>query len=102
VLWLGLMLAHAGYLTLPMTSVWEALKMISELQVAAVDLLILNPAWDGSPELMDTLRNRQGPLKVIQIESRDRDAADTDATHAEWIARVERALRPARLPDDVS
>jgi DNA-binding response OmpR family regulator len=102
VLWLGHVLAQAGYLALPITSVREILKVLSELRIAAVDLVILNPAWKGARRLMEKLRKQQGPFKVIQIESRDREAEKIDATQAEWLARVGRALQRSRSADDFS
>jgi len=96
------MLTTAGYLALPITSLPETLKIVSELDIAAVDLLILNPAWDAAPEILEALQNLQGPVKMIRIESGDRDASDIDAIRSEWIARVERELQWARSADDFS
>jgi hypothetical protein len=92
VMWLGHTFALKGYLTLPITSAPEALRVIAELQIAALDLLIVNPALPGTSDLIETLRSQQGALKVIPIEDSDRGATDIREAQSEWIAKVQEAL----------
>ena len=99
VAWLGHTLAAAGYLTLPLTSAPEALRIIDELELAAIDLAIVNPDLLGMSHLIDTLRSRQGVLPVIATEPSIRDAVDLNTARAEWIGKVRRALEKIRTAD---
>ncbi len=96
VVWLALTLNAAGYAALPATRVSEALRVLDELDIETLDLLIVNPASDGSTELLETLRDRQASLAVIRIGEEDHGAADSPGSASEWIRRVEQMLRRTR------
>jgi CheY-like chemotaxis protein len=99
VMWLGHSLAAAGYLTLPLTSAPESLRIIAELELAAIGLAIVNPAALGMAHLIDTLRSRQGYLRVIATEPSSRSTIDLNAAEAEWVTKVRRILEKARTAD---
>jgi ActR/RegA family two-component response regulator len=99
VMWLGHTLAAAGYMTLPVTSAEATLRVMAELEVAVIDLAIVNPATLGMSHLIDTLRSRQGYLRVIATEPSRHRAIDLDAAEGDWIAKVRRVLERARTAD---
>ena len=99
VMWLGHTLAAAGYLTLPLTSAPESLRIIAELELTVIDLAIVNWATLGMSHLIDTLRSRQGYLPVIATEPSRRNAIDLNAAEAEWLAKVRQVLEKARTAD---
>jgi DNA-binding NtrC family response regulator len=99
VMWLGHTLATAGYLTIPLTSAQESLRIIAELDLTAIDLAIVNPAMPGTSHLIDTLRRRQEYLQVIATEPSSRGVIDLSAAEEEWIAKVRRVLAKARTAD---
>jgi DNA-binding NtrC family response regulator len=91
-MWLGHTLALKGYLTLPSTNALEALRIIADLEIGALDLLIVDPAMPDNSHLVDALRGRQGALKVIWIEDSGRRATDIQEIQLQWIANVQEAL----------
>jgi hypothetical protein len=99
VVWLGLTLSAAGYLTLPLTSAPESLRIIAALKLAAIDLAIVNPATPGMSHLIDTLRSRQKYLRVIATEPSSRGTMDLNAAEAEWIGKVRSVLEKAKTAD---
>lgn len=92
VMWLGHTLALKGYLTLPGTNAREALRLIVDLEIAVVDLVIIDPALPEISLLVDALRGQQADLKVIWIQDSGRRATDIQETHSQWIANVREAL----------
>lgn len=98
-MWLGHTLVAAGYLTVPLTSAQESLRIIAELDLTAIDLAIVNPAMPGMSHLIDTLRSRQDYLQVIATEPSSRSVIDLSAAKEEWLAKVRRALTKARTAD---
>ena len=99
VVWLGHTLAAAGYLTVPLTSAQESLRIIAELDLAAIDLAIVNPAMPGMAHLIDTLRSRQQYLQVIATDPSSRSVIDLNAAEEEWIAKVRRVLEKTRTAE---
>jgi CheY-like chemotaxis protein len=99
VMWLGHTLAATGYLTVPLTSAQESLRIIAELDLAVIDLAIVNPAMPGMSHLIDTLRSRQEYLQVIGTEPSSRSFVDLSAAKEEWIAKVRRVLEKTRTAD---
>lgn len=98
-MWLGHTLAAAGYLTVPLTSAPESLRLIAELELAAIDLAIVNPGTLGMSHLIATLRSRQGYLQVIATEPSSRNTIDLNAAEGEWITTVRRVLEKAKTAD---
>ena len=99
VMWLGHTLVAAGYLTVPITSAQESLRIIAELDLTAIDLAIVNPAMPGMSQLIDMLRSRQEYLQVIATEPCSRSVFDLNAAEEEWIAKVRSVLAKARTAD---
>jgi DNA-binding NtrC family response regulator len=99
VMWLGHTLAATGYLTIPLTSAQESLRIIAELDLTAIDLAIVNPAMPGISHLIDTLRRRQDYLQVIGTEPSSRGVIDLNAAEEEWIAKVRCVLAKSRTAD---
>jgi DNA-binding response OmpR family regulator len=99
VMWLGHTLAAAGYMTLPVTSVSESLRIIDELEVGVIDLAIVDSGMPGISHLIDTLRSRQGYLRMIATEPSSRRAFDLNVAEEEWIAKVRLVLEKARTAD---
>lgn len=94
VLWLAHTLVANGYLAFPATSVPEALRLIQALQAESVDLVIANPALYGVSALLDRLRTRHMPPKVIAIEDRTLGTAtsDIEAREAAWLKEIRARL----------
>jgi hypothetical protein len=83
VFWLGQALLDAGYEALPAKGVREATALIEELKTE-IDLLIINPALAGAPDLANSLRRFRGDLKVLaMLGEKDQEAGqipNPDAT----------------------
>jgi CheY-like chemotaxis protein len=99
VMWLGHTLVSAGYLTVPLTSAQESLRIIAELDLTMIDLAIVNPAMPEVYHLIDTLRSRQEYLQVIAMEPSSRNVIDLNTAEQEWTAKVRRSLAKARTAD---
>jgi DNA-binding response OmpR family regulator len=100
VMWLANTLRTNGYTTLPMTSAPEARRVIAELEIAEVDLVIVNPALLGASDLIDSLQMQQGFLRVLNIEGAvRRRAAGSHAAQREWLTKVFGALEELKTAD---
>jgi DNA-binding response OmpR family regulator len=100
VMWLANTLRAHGYPTLPMTSAPEARKIIAELEIAEVDLVIVNPALLGASDLIDSRQMRQGFLRVLNIEGVvRRRTAGSHAAQQKWLTKVFGALEELKTAE---
>jgi DNA-binding NtrC family response regulator len=99
VVWLGQTLVANGYLTVPAASAPQATVLLAELQIATIDLAIVNLALPSTTTLIDSLRSRHPSLKIIAVLDPIPDPIariDVDAigwrSQFDWLTTVRRVL----------
>jgi len=88
-IWLGYTLAEKAYVTIPVRSSQNALRVLEDLRMPAVDLVITNKSLPGVAELISALRKRRRSLQVIFVEASD---FHPPRSQSEWLSRVRQAL----------
>lgn len=94
--WLGLTLGGAGFVTVPATASPQAREVIQEMRIK-VSLAVVNLNLPGMVEFCESLKRQDPSVKLIGIQGTGPTTTfKTDATHSRskvgWVTLVRKSL----------